>query len=275
MPQSEATKAANLAEARALQAAGKPLEKRHESALARYNKKLENRKAGRKAGAEKAVKATVEKVQKLTPKAATPQTYDFEPKTFKGPQERTIKNFPNAINEDSTHHNVISEVADHLSDKLNDAPAHITRNIDNLVAKGYDSLEFSQVAHEKGDVAGAKEHMQKAANHFTMATSEMGNRGLLGNTADKIKNLVRATSNAYVSSTVPGTGAAPHESFVPPKKAKVRSAAIPKKTTDESLANSFDALPRETESFHPAVGRQITGQQHMNNAVIGMMEGRG
>jgi hypothetical protein len=113
--------------------------------------------------------------------------------------------------------------------------------------------------------------MQKAAHHFTLATSEMGNRGILGNTTDKIKSFVRANAHSYISSTISGTGAAPHESFAPPKKPRVKTAAV--KSSSESLANSFDSLPSDP-SFPSSLGKQFTGKNHMDSAVIGMMEGK-
>jgi len=275
MPQTskekEARYRANLAEARELKKSNKPLEAHHISALNKYSRKLDNRKAGRQNKQAQDVVEATKKLSTLRSAPSKPQEPAFTPTTFKGARTRTISNFPNTINEDSTHHDAMSEAMEHLSNKLNDVPSHITKNIDNLLAKGADHLRDSQTAHESGDITGAKEHMQKAAHHFTLATSEMGNRGVLGNTADKIKSFVRANANSYISSTVPGTGAAPHESFTPPKKPRAKAAAV--KSTSDSLASSFDSLPSE-HSFGSSLGKQFTGKHHMDSAVIGMMEGK-
>lgn len=276
----EARYRANLSEARELKKANKPLEAHHESALAKYNRKLDNRKSNRQAKQAEGI-ATVQKaISKVKPQTSKPQEPEFTPTTFKGARARTLSNFPNTLNEDSTHHDAMAEAMYHLTDKVNDAPSHITKNIDNMLAKGTDSLEASQSAHERGDVTAAKEHMQKAANHFSLATSEMGNRGILGNSSDKIKNFVKAQAHSYVSSTVPGTGAAPHEGFVPPKKKSVAKKPASTTSSSESLANSFDSLPAD-RSFGSSLGKQFeqqggyrTGKEHMDNAVIGMMEGR-
>jgi hypothetical protein len=277
MPQTskekEARYRANLAEARELKKSNKPLEAHHISALNKYSRKLDNRKAGRQNKQAQDVIETSKKLSTLRSTSNKPQEAEFTPTTFKGARARTISNFPNTINEDTTHHDAMSETMEHLSNKLNDVPSHVTKNIDNLLAKGTGHLRDSQVAHESGDVTSAKEHMQKAAHHFTLATSEMGNRGVLGNTADKIKSFVRANAHAYISSTIPGTGAAPHESFAPPKKPRTKTTTTTVKSTSDSLANSFDSLPSD-QSFPSSLGKQFTGKNHMDSAVIGMMEGR-
>jgi hypothetical protein len=262
----EARYRANLAEARELKKANKPLEAHHESALAKYNRKLDNRKANRQTKQAEGIATAQKAISKVKPQISKPQEPEFTPTTFKGARARTLSNFPNTLNEDSTHHDAMAEAMYHLTDKLNDTPSHITKNIDNMLAKGTDSLEASQNAHEKGDVTAAKEHMQKAANHFSLATSEMGNRGVLGNTSDKIKNFVKAQAHSYVSSTITGTGAAPHEEFVPPKKKSVTKKAISTTPSSESLANSFDSLP-DDHNFGSSLGTKFTGQDLISKQI--------
>jgi hypothetical protein len=288
MPQSskekEAKYRANLTEARELKKANRPLEQRHESALAKYNRKLDNRKTGRQAKAESEIQAVTKVIQKTSKPVSKPEPKPSNEVNISWREKpRTLQNYPKAINEDTTHHDALGEVHLRLSDSLTEVPSHMTKNIDNMVSSGYTALRASRDAHNKGDVASAKENMQKAANHFTVATSEMGNRGVLGDSANKIRGFIKAQSHSYVSSSVPGTGSAPHENFVAPKKERVKKVSptnFPSTSTSESLAKSYDSLPSDHD-FPSSLGQQFkeqggykTGKAHMDSAVIGMMEGR-
>jgi hypothetical protein len=227
-----ARKKAKLAEVRRLENEGKPLDERQlaikESAKLK-NQKKEVKKADKKGQELEVAQRTVENLSKTSPQKDFP---NFDLKTFKGPQPRTLSNFPNTINEDSTHHDAITEVGEHLSDALRKAhesgkvpsTKETTDFADISISSGFSALSASQNAHENGEINSAKEHMDKAAKHFGLATSAMENKGILGNSAGKIKLFIKGVSNSYVKSTVPGFGAAPHKDFVTPKEsAKVDS----------------------------------------------------
>jgi hypothetical protein len=221
-----ARKKAKLAEVRRLENEGKPLDERQlaikESAKLK-NQKKEVKKADKKGQELEVAQRTVENLSKTSPQKDFP---NFDLKTFKGPQPRTLSNFPNTINEDSTHHDAITEAGSHLSDALRKAhesgkvpsTKETTDFADISISSGFSALSASQNAHENGDINSAKEHMDKAAKHFGLATSAMENKGILGNSAGKIKLFIKGVANSYVKSSVPGFGAAPHKDFVTPKE---------------------------------------------------------
>jgi hypothetical protein len=280
MPRNYAKYQADLNEANALKKANQPLEERHERALATYNRKLDNRKAGRQAKKEQGMQEAAKTIAKVSPQAPTIKSEPKLEESTRGREKpRTLSNYPNAINEDTTNHDALGEIHMHLSDSLTNVPSHMTRNIDSQLNQGYNYLAQSRYAHNAGKVTEAKDHMTKAGRLFGLVTSEMSTRGVLKN-SDKIKNFINLHTNSYVKSTLPGAGSAPHENFVAPKKRSTIKKSEVITTTSDSLANSFDALPSDHE-IPSSLGQQFkeqggyrTGKEHMDSAVIGMMEGR-
>ena len=170
---------------------------------------------------------------------------------------RTLNNYPNAINEDNTHHAMLGTLGDHLSTKLNEAheaglihPQDAT-HIDQQLRVGHIHLENSQNAHERGDISEAKNHMQLAADAYYGAASQLEHKNIaLATPGKKVGAMAKDIAKGYINSKVPGMGAAPHEGF---NTTRIRRQTSPESIDTEltpetnryqpTFENSKDALP--------------------------------
>jgi hypothetical protein len=227
---------------------------------------------------------SVDKISESKPKVS--DVLDYE----KGRKTGTT----NPINNDLSHFSSMYDLADKLDEKLLDSKLS-AKNTNVKTAGGhlatfFDAHDAGLDAHLKGDAKAAAANMESmhkslAAAHLSLDTFKQLKLN------PKISEMSEKIKNSYVTSKIPGIGNKPHESFVPTATRKFKpstvldkpknTGSLPKSTGLAGLADSFDALPGE-RSFGSSLGKQFTeqggyksGQQHMNDAVIGMMEGRG
>jgi dsDNA-binding SOS-regulon protein len=190
----------------------------------------------------------------------------------------------NPINNDLSHFSSMYDLADKLDEKLLDSKlSSKNRNVkaaSGHLATFFEAHDSGLDAHLKGDAKAAAANMESMHKSLTAAHIALDSFKQL-KLNPKISEISQSIKNSYVSSSTPGIGNKPHESFVPTTKPTFKPSTVldkPKNTgslpKSTGLADSFDALPADP-SFGSSLGRQFTGQEHMNSAVIGMMEGRG
>jgi hypothetical protein len=273
MPQSEAQRAANrkknLEEARALRAAGKPLEPRHETALNRGKTKSSKVQTD----INEAVLSRDTSVQDDPKFGAASQVLKKmgqHKSAFSaiGNQPRDLKSNPRAINEDKTHHAQMATVGDVLEEKLSRAhdsglipSVTVKKSLDKDLLSGHNSLEKSQIAHDKGYVDQAKEHMQAASNAYYKVAASMSSRGvpMKSDTHKVVKNI----ASAYINSKVPGRGAAPHEEFKSNKISNVpyKAPKFEKEPGSVKDGKAISNLSKSYESFTPDVDTSSYGRE--------------
>jgi hypothetical protein len=227
------------------------------------------------------IEKSVDKISESKPKVSN--VLDYE----KGRKTGTT----NPINNDLSHFSSMYDLADKLDEKLLDSKlSSSNRNV--RTAAGHLSTFFEAHdagldAHLKGDAKAASKNMESMHNSLAAAHLSLDTFKQL-KLNPKISEMSQKIKNSYVGSTTPGIGNKPHESFVSTPKPTFRPSTVldkPKNTgslpKSTGLADSFDALPGE-RSFGSSLGKQFSeqggyrsGQQHMDDAVIGMMEGRG
>ena len=264
MPETSAQKTARrkktLEEARALQAAGKPLEQKHMTALGRGKTKSSKVQTD----INEAVLSRDTSIQddpKFGPASHILKQMGQHKSAFSaiGYQSRNLKSNPRAINDDKTHHAQMATVGDVLQEKLDKAhdsglipSVQVKKSLDKDLVAGHNSLEKSQIAHDQGYVEDAKSHMKSAAGSYYKVAASMNTRGvpMKSDTHKVVENI----SSAYINSNVPGRGAAPHEGFKSTKISNVPYKA-PKfeKSERNSESKTIDNLSKSFEKFTPDV----------------------
>jgi len=197
----------------------------------------------------------------------------------------------NPINNDLSHFSRMYDVADKLDEKILDSKlSSKNRNVRNAaghLSTFFEAHDAGMDAHLRGDSRAAAANMESMHKSLTSAHMALDSFKEL-KLNPEISKISERIKNSYVSSTTPGIGNKPHESFVPTAKPTFKPSTVldkPKNTgslpKSTGLADSFDALPAD-RNFGSSLGKQFetqggykSGQQHMNDAVIGMMEGRG
>jgi hypothetical protein len=307
-------RAATLAEAKDLESKGQPLSEAHSKALATYRKSLDTRSLREKKAKEAMVSGntaqkiapslkkrveernpysvgrlkadpemvkSVDKISESKPKVSN--VLDYE----KGRKTGTT----NPINNDLSHFSSMYDLADKLDEKLLDSKLSAknpnVKTAGGHLATFFEAHDAGLDAHLKGDAKAASANMESmhkslAAAHLSLDTfKQLKLNPKIAEMSEKIKN-------SYVTSKMPGIGNKPHESFVPTETRKFKPSTVldkPKNTgslpKSTGLADSFDALPAD-RNFGSSLGQQFkeqggytSGKQHMDSAVIGMMEGRG
>lgn len=264
MPESSAQKTARrkktLEEARALEAAGKPLEPKHVTALGRG--KTKNSKVQTDINEDFLSRDTsIEDDPKYGAASKVLKSMGKHKSAFSaiGYQSRDLRSNPRAINEDKTHHAQMATVGDVLKENLDKAhdsgliPAvQVKKSLDKDLLAGHNSLEKSQIAHDQGYVEDAKTHMESAKNSYYKVAASMNTRGvpIKSDTHKVVENI----ASAYINSKVPGRGAAPHEGFKSTKISNVPYKA-PKfeKSNGKVQDKSIDNLSKSFESFTPDI----------------------
>jgi hypothetical protein len=265
VPESEANRTARRKrtreEAKALEAAGKPLEQKHLTALGRG-----------KAKSSKVQTDINEAVLSRDTSIHDDPKFGAASKVLRqmgqhkaafsaiGYQPRDVKSNTRAINDDRTHHAQMATVGDILQEKLDKAhdsgliPAvQVKKSLDKDLLTGHNSLEKSEIAHDKGYVDQAKEHMLSAKNAYYKVAVSMGSRGVpMKNDTHKV---VENIASAYVNSKVPGRGAAPHEGFKSNKISNVpyKAPKFQKETGSTKDGKAISNLSKSYESFTPDI----------------------
>jgi hypothetical protein len=268
-------------EGKALLAAGRHNEvtPQHQAAMDYFT-----RKNASKSAKEKEANAAKKTTSAISSDVITKQSkgYIADPITLQGgrekaelikgsvfsPQSRILSVNTRAINEDNTHHAMMGTLADHLSSKLDEAHssgkllAEHAKNIDDRLSIAYQNLAKSNNAHDRGDVAGAKQHMEHAANAVYSAAAQMESKGIkLTSSPEKnIGAMALKVGGDYIHSTTPGVGAMPHEKFrkrvgryTVASGQEADAKPEPKSgTTAKTLASSYDSLPEDDRDWSRA-----------------------
>jgi hypothetical protein len=307
-------KAATLAEAKDFERKGQPLTEAHVKALSTYRKSLDSRKSREKTAKQAVISGDTstkiapsikERVEKRNPYSvgrlkSDPEIEKSVDKISESkPKVSDVLDYEksrkagttNPINNDLSHFSSMYDLADKLDEKLLDSKLS-TKNRNVRAAGGHLSSFFEAHdagldAHLKGNARAAAANMESMHKSLTAAHLSLDSFKQL-KLNPKISEMSQKIKNSYVSSTTPGVGNKPHESFVPISKPTFKPSTVldkPKNTgslpKSTGLADSFDTLPSD-RNFGSSLGRQFieqggykSGQQHMNDAIIGMMEGRG
>jgi hypothetical protein len=264
MPESSAQKTARRKktreEARALEAAGKPLEPKHVTALGRG--KTKNSKVQTDINEDFLSRDTsIDDDPKYGAASKVLKSMGKHKSAFSaiGYQSRDLRSNPRAINEDKTHHAQMATVGDVLKENLDKAhdsgliPAvQVKKSLDKDLLAGHNSLEKSQIAHDQGYVEDAKTHMESAKNSYYKVAASMNTRGvpIKSDTHKVVENI----ASAYINSKVPGRGAAPHEGFKSTKISNVPYKAPKFEKSEGKLQDkSIDNLSKSFESFTPDI----------------------
>jgi hypothetical protein len=196
----------------------------------------------------------------------------------------------NPINNDLSHFSRMYDVADKLDEKILDSKlSSKNRNVRDAaghLSTFFEAHDSGLDAHLRGDPKTAAANMGSMHKSLAAAHISLDQFKQL-KLNPKISEISERIKNSYVNSTTPGIGNKPHESFVPTTKPTFKPSTVldkPKNTgslpKSTGLADSFDALPSDHE-IPSSLGQQFkeqggykTGKEHMDSAVIGMMEGR-
>lgn len=190
------------------------------------------------------------------------------------PKVRSIK--LGAINEDDTHHAAMATIADHLSDKLEEADvkgilhSKDSTHIDSALGQAYASIHRSNTSHNSGQVNDAKVHMESAAQNLHSAATQMAAKGV--SLHPKILEAIKQSSQGYVSSTIAGTGAMPHPTFQPPKAKSNTMGTVPtgpkrldaSKISGDPLRSGEDTAWSDDSTFEP---RRNEGNELMSRQI--------
>jgi hypothetical protein len=188
-----------------------------------------------------------------------------EPSTFAegsplAAKPRTLKNFPNAINEDNTHHAMLGTLGDHLSSKLTEAHdsgvlhSQDAAHIDQQLTVGHQHLKKSNDAHENGDIEGAKRHMKIASDAYYGAATQMANKGVkLATTGKNVAGVAKDIAEGYINSKTPGFGAAPHENFRNIKRRDRSPIQDDSETTDKEWVQADKESNKKLEEIPRSV----------------------
>ena len=291
----EANRKKNLAEAKALLQSGKSFEE-----LAPHHQTAINRKSSRAVKKDRSSFSRTEtgmteerlksdssifKPKDAYSKMSTTLREGGQPFSALGEQRSGLNFNPRAINSDDTHHAQMSTIGEYLSKKLDSLhdsgilPSNYTKAIDDRLTIGHQNLEKSSIFHKNGDVNAAKHHMIEAGNAYYSAAVQMHSRGApIKPDAHKIPQVI---SSAYVNSTIPGTGAAPHENFVSrvSKKPYVaenieKEPVKVKSKTIEKLSKSFEGFTPDVSTFNDEREPEATSGSIRSQQIQNYMDGK-
>lgn len=288
--QKEANRKRNLAEARALLQSGKrpeELESKHQTALKRAEKgntsKFSKVQVALPESNLKSDKSKTDVDSSYSKMSSLLHSYG-QPFAALGRQSRNLTTNPRAINQDDTHHAQMGTLGDYLHEKLdsfhdtNALPSRQAKHIDEALKLGHDNLEKSNIAHDRGDVSGAKHHMTRAGESYYSAAVQMHSRGLpIKMDAHK---LATSIASAYVTSTTPGVGAAPHENFVQrkvtPQYKTSKEESAPKATGKDysRLSKSFEGFTPDINTSHYDREAEATTSSVQSQQIRNYMDGR-
>jgi len=273
--QKEANRKKNLAEARTLLQSGKSFED-----LAPHHQTAINRTSARAVKKDRSSFSKIESgitTEKLTsdssvakPKGPYSKMSSLlkeggQPFAALGEQSRDLKSNPQAINSDDTHHAQMRTVGDYLSEKLNTAhdsgilPSSHAKEIDKTLTVGHNNLEKSDIAHDKGDVAGAKHHMTEAGNAYYSAAVQMHSRGAA--IKPDVHKIAQNISSAYVTSRLPGTGSSPHENFVSRAAKPLAASSQAEKEPNQVKSKTIAKLSKSFEEDRPDINTSHYGRE--------------
>jgi len=187
--------------------------------------------------------------------------------------EPTGENFPNAVNYDTKHgdmmHNIGLKLEDHI-DKA-ESSGHDVRDLRNVMGSGWDALNKHTDAHLGGNAGIAKDQIKEAAGHFSRVYSALHQRtkgaipkvqvSLGGNKftdkAVSLGELAVGTSNAYINSATPGEGGNPIEGRGNTELQKAPSTDMDGRTKDQRRADKLSDADVERLRRQPEVQREL------------------
>jgi hypothetical protein len=215
-----------LKEAKQLKAAGKKLKPHHQAALDKAQRAVDAKRAKRAADNQTKEDVTDSVVSKgLADHPMTPRQESSRQSGVVAPVAG-YEAVPgkNAINEDFRHHALMSTLADHVAERVNDLDSQPANrigvgNVSAHLANVYDALSANHSHHRNGAVTEAQATMSKAASSLIDAEKAFKQHfpnetlGSPKKESASIGDLASNIAKNYVSSDTPGVGSAPDKNF--------------------------------------------------------------